>query len=313
MPGTPSFHSQQATVFWPARGALAPFTVTVSPCQSFPCSVQVDVSYVPTIMIGDEIFSSINWTRLSFLYASAFAGTIEEFQQWCTTDNGRRRTIDDIQRLQDHVVDHLKSAHPHHCDIANLRHFGPAEWPYVSSEVNGKQVLVIVNTSARALIASTPLAADTATMASGQPVPLEARTILRACDLATCGYPTEAVLTAIAVLDAKTQEILTKRMGDLGISKESSESLLRNTTTSRLSTYLGPVLKLAVGSSLDEDNHALFQSLANVNRQRNNAIHNGQELKRSEAQAAILVIYDVLDYLRVVASPELSLPVRPSF
>lgn len=313
MPLSVPLHQITATVFWPARGCIQAGKIIVAPDAPRHHGLEFEWGYESVLRVADVALVASGWTKTSLAYRQPFNGDESAFNSWCKTDNGLRRVLDEIIRHQSHFIDHLKRRHPHHQDASNIRHFGPAEWPFWTAQTTSGEVISVLNPAARAEVAAAPLALDLDANAMQKPVPFVARTILRACDLVCCGYPTEAVLTAIAVLDATVQNTLVDAMKSLGVQTESAKALLRNTTTSRLATYLDPVLKLVTNRSLAEDDSALFEKLRTVNGRRNNAIHNGVELTRSESQEALVVIYDVLDYVRTTLSPSLDLPPRPSF
>jgi hypothetical protein len=270
------------------------------------------VGYQPTLQIASALVLSDAWTRLDYTYRMPFSGDADQFGVWLVGPHGAERVMNDAQSYQDYLVDHLKSSMPYHEDIANIRHFGPAEWPYFEVRAGASQVLVRANPALRAGIAANPMVVTEQHLGEG-PVPVTVRTFLRAHDLVRCGYPTEAVLVAIALLDATVQDALTQAMRRLGLDCEGADALLRNTATRRLATFLDPVLMLVAGHSLRVDDGALFDLVNSVNRDRNDAIHNGREVDGSSARGALLVVYDTLDYLRRVLDPSIRLPPRPIF
>lgn len=312
MPLRNTFFQIECRLFWPARSCLENFEVLVQNDPFYNQEVFLSINYDSTINIGSQPFVSIMWTRLDIIFFLPFRGDSDGFNQWVSTPVGISRLYDEAQRYQNLLIDHIKATHPYHADIDNLRHFGPSDWPYIHFKFSDQIFFQSANPSLRWDVASNPLKLNLESISGGSEINTTKRLILRSFDLVKFGYPTEAVLSAVAVLDATVQDCIKRGMRRLGLMEDSIEALLRNTTQARFATYLDPILKLICEHSLKEDDEALFDRLNNVNRMRNNSIHNGIEIKRSEAEKALCDIYDVLDYLKRFLSPEIILPPRPS-
>ncbi len=310
---TTTFHPVLTAVFWPARATLAEFTAAFNGEETRGRDFRVALSYVPVALVGELTFVANSWSLLSFEWEFPFNGSPADFTSWARTSNGTSRLVDETIKLQNLLIDHIKAAHPYDSNTQNIRHFGPSEWPYFKCSSGAEMLIERANPALRAELASVPLITDLSRFRDGSSLPITLRGLLRACDLVDCGYPTEALLVAIAIFDAALQHVLIRGMGGVGIQSDSAESLLRNTTQSRFATYLDPVLKLVYGRSLREDDPTLFQKVIQVNSARNEAIHRGVDIARSAAREACTTIYDVLDYLNQVYDPMIELPPRPQF
>lgn len=303
-------HSVSCLIYWPARASIAPFSMDIgNPAAG--AVPRVVVTYEPLLGIGGESFVAQAWTKLVLSFPFKFEGDAAAFADWARTDNGTRRLLDEAVKIQNLVIDHIKAAHAYDAQIGNVRHFGPAEWPYVRCDSGGTLLFHVANAGLRAAIASAPLVVALPKLAAGEELSFAARSLLRALDLVDCGYPTEALLIGAALLDATVQDALMTGMQKVGVQKDSADALLRNTTQKRLATYMDPVLKLVHGRSLREDDPDLFSRMLSVNTARNDAIHNGIEVHRSTARDALVCVFDVLDYLRSCSGMQISLPPRP--
>jgi hypothetical protein len=255
--------------------------------------------------------ASVSWSQISVEWRQPFFGTAAQARRWARSNTGTELLLQKIERAQNAFVDIAKREFSSNYDVHCVRHFGPLDWPLFQLVMAGTRVVDRIGSSFGSHFRSIPASLEVLPSVCRQ-VSFEQRTLQRAVDLSQCGYPTESVLLAAAVLDAFVQKFLSLLMADKHIKTESSEQLLRNVTTRRLLTYLDAVLKLASGRSLSEDHHALFQRMIKVNSNRNDAIHNGKELSRIDAYEACRVAYEVIRYLcgiRPGVMPELKEPV----
>jgi hypothetical protein len=313
MSPAPAYQDVDAVVFWPARTNLGPVEVVLQGPISCNRPARIKISYESVLHVADVPFAAVGWTRLDLQFQMPFNGGASAFAAWLHGDNGRRTTIDRIISLQNLLIDHVKDEVPYHADIDNLRHFGPAEWPYVRVAYGDTVCVEHLSPALRSDVSAVKLTPTLDSLTSGTPLALTIRGVLRARDLAECGYPTESLLLSFAVLDAVVQKALREGMGRLGLAQESAQALLRNTTQSRLTTFLDPTMKLVHGTSLAEENEALFARVAALNKLRNDAIHNGFEVTRSQARDACTTVFDVLDFLKRYAVTDLALPPRPTY
>jgi len=306
-----TYHDVQITTAWPTRGCVAPFG-TESPCDPvYRQPAAFRLWYEPILAIGELRIVAQGWTFFECKYRFPFNGTSDALATWLRTKAGVRRAYQDAQAYQNSVIDRMKAAYPFNTDIANLRHFGPADWPFITVVAGGMPVLTIANPALRAELTTVPLEIRETLMQEDPPSSVLAG-LLRAYDLLQCGYPTESVVVAFSLLDAFLQEELTSRMEAKGLSQQAAEEILVNTTVKRVSTYVDPLLHLVVGASLREDRQALFEDLIRVNRLRNDAVHRGRDISRTKAEESLLVIYSSLQYLDCVLTCNLSLPAWPT-
>ena len=308
-----SAHPYSVEVWWPYRAAIAPMSVEFRSAVTRGCSTRIALDYTPLLHIAGEAVSAISWTRIRMDSALPFAKNCTEFRCWLRTQSGRRQLTDTTLTYQNIFIDHLKAEFPYNQNIAHIRYYGAAEWPYISVSC-GKEVLWERATPGlRSQIASTPLEPQLASLSEGPDLSTPARVVARAATLVECGYPTEGLLTAVAVLDTISQDTLVAGMVGLGLGEEVAVGQLRNVTQQRLETYLDSLLKIVGGHSLREDDPSLFAKVREINRARNDAIHRGQEVARSFAQEAVQAIHDVLEFLNRVTTNRIDAGPRPRF
>ncbi len=313
MPAPPKLWPFASTHFIPARARLAPCSFEITGAATKGRRRVVQLSYESVLSIGEEKFAAASWTKVEIEGDQPFNGTRDALLTWGRSAAGCEALVDETLSLQNLFVDHLKVAYSFNPHLATVRHFGPAEWPYTTVTLDGSTVLERANPALLSAVAARRITPSLPRLCGGERLPPALRGLLRACDLVECGYPTEAALTAFSILDAAVQETLTVGMQSLDVDPDSAEQLLRNTTQSRLATYLGPILKLITGHSLAEDHATLFGTAKSLNAQRNAAIHQGTDLTRSDGRRACLIVFDVLEYLNVVSSPTRELCPRPQF
>ena len=313
MPLPPSSHPYTVVLWWPYRAAIAPVTVQFQSAVTKERPTTVSLGYSPVLNIAGEAFSAMAWTKIQIDSEYPFAKDYTEFRGWLKTHNGRRQLTDTALACQNTLIDHLKAEFPYNENIAHIRYFGAAEWPYILVSTRNNVQWERANPSLLSTIASTPLEPKLASLAAGHELSTTARMIARAATLVECGYPTEGLLVSVAILDAVTQKVLVEGMVTLGVGQQEAIAQLRNVTQQRFKTYLDSLLKIVVGHSLSQDEPQLFAKVLDINRTRNDVIHHGNEVPRSEAREAVQSIHDVLDYLNRVTTASIDAGPRPSF
>ncbi len=313
MPNPPNYFRLTAIVYWPVRANLGVHKVRIKGPVTRDRVVDFSIEYESTISVAGIVFPAIGWTKCALSFDWPFSGDRDGFEKWVSGDSAKKNITDLIIGYQNFFIDYIKYKAPYSPEIQNIRHFGPAEWPYLDVKFDNTDVLMRLNSSLRSEVSAQKLNIDTDDLSNGYELPFSLRGLLRACDLAECGYPTEALLLSFAIVDAAIQRVLKKGMERLSITAEEANALLRNTTQSRVATFLGPIMKLTFNVSLEEHNSSLFGQLTSLNKMRNDAIHNGLEIKRSQARDACVCAFDVLDFLRQYGDSTIKLPPRPRF
>jgi hypothetical protein len=309
----PSWHTVQSVHYLPTRAPIREFNIVVKGHSTRQQELRVQWSYESVVAIGDERFSGEAWTRVEFRLPVAFAGGEDQFAAWCAGSNGIRKLVDETLRFQNLLLEHMKDEQANNSRLVNLRHFGPAEWPFLQYTIGDLVIFSRANPCLLSSLASRPITLDLSQFRSGLDVPTPRSAIIRAASLVDSGYPTEALLTAFAILDAMVQRVLKQAMAQSGISEDAASALLRNTTQSRLATYLDPVLKLVSGHSMKDDEKATYEAVLRINGQRNDAIHRGEGVSRSDARDACRLVFDTLEYLDRVTAHVGALGDRPEF
>lgn len=246
------------------------------------------------------ILNGSSWSKVRFSWNQPFQGGEDEFKQWCSDPHGVERLLLIAEQAQNHLIDFVKESFPENPDLACIRHFGPIDWPLRTISMGQFNLHLQINDSVGSQFRSqkSPLVDNGASIVE---IGFSQRSLRRASDLISSGYPTEGALISIAVLDAYVQSYLTKQMQIRGVSVEAAEALLRNTTTKRLTTYLDSVLKLTTEHSLQQDDGQLYKDLRDINYLRNQAIHNGRDLTRKEAARVLTVTRSIIQYLDGIA------------
>jgi hypothetical protein len=126
---------------------------------------------------------------------------------------------------------------------------------------------------------------------SGSTHPL-GRRFIRCIELAEHGYYTEALVTSFAILDDTVQQSLLNLLQRKEISKP--EKFLRVIKDERLRHYLGPLLKLLVGKSIDDFWSEASKAIEGLNKRRNDAMHAGFVADRTAALLALFISMNLL-------------------
>ncbi|MEZ4560938.1 MAG: hypothetical protein R2854_31640, partial [Caldilineaceae bacterium] len=130
------------------------------------------------------------------------------------------------------------------------------------------------------------------------------RTLMRAVDLVNHGYPMEGLIVGFALLDHLTQDFIKQKMSHLSSPEKST--LLRQIESSRLSTYLGPLLKTLTGES-PLDDRTTNEMLKWLNTLRNKTLHENSGCSSEDARKALDFILELLTYYQTRGA-ELTLP-----
>jgi len=118
-----------------------------------------------------------------------------------------------------------------------------------------------------------------------------ARRYVRCFELLEHGYYTEAVIVAFSVLDDLVQQVLHDHMSKNGMaSKKDRNALLRGIKEQRLKLYLGQVLKILTGKSLQEMWPEAPAALDWLNSTRNKVAHQGYRADSTAAKAIYVCI-----------------------
>jgi hypothetical protein len=80
------------------------------------------------------------------------------------------------------------------------------------------------------------------------------------------------------------------------LSDEEGEELLRAVETRRLKRYLGPMMKMCVGSSPLDDS-GVEADLSWLNGLRNDLMHRAEACEAAEARRALRIVYHMLQFL----------------
>lgn len=125
-----------------------------------------------------------------------------------------------------------------------------------------------------------------------------ARRFLRCFELLEHGFYSESFIIAFSIMDDLVQEMLHLQLEQKGMPKKSErDSLLRGIKESRLKLYLGPVLKIASGMSLNELWSDSEKALQWINGRRNTIAHGGAKADYDTAAVGIYACIKILHSL----------------
>jgi hypothetical protein len=117
-------------------------------------------------------------------------------------------------------------------------------------------------------------------------------------DLVNLGFYTEAFVSAFALLDDLTQEVVKAGMAQKGLEAKDQKELLRAIREERLKHYMTSLMRLCGWEGLDEAKPALFRKLQKANTLRNSIMHGDVWLSRLETITSINTLLETIDWLR---------------
>ena len=126
-----------------------------------------------------------------------------------------------------------------------------------------------------------------------------ARRYVRAFELLEHGFYKETVIVSHAILDDIIQDVIREQIAAKGLdSVQSQDLLVRAIKESRFRIYLGPLLKILAGVSIDEIWPDAQNALSWLNTARNDVAHRGSVDNRDSACKAIFVSMKTVAALR---------------
>lgn len=126
-----------------------------------------------------------------------------------------------------------------------------------------------------------------------------ARRYVRCFELLEYGFYKEAVIVAHAILDDVIQDVIHDQIAAKGLNDEQSRDLLvRAIKESRFRIYLGPLLKILAGVSIEEIWPDATAAIKWLNTARNRIAHRGSTDDRDSACKAIFVSIKTVAALR---------------
>jgi hypothetical protein len=126
-----------------------------------------------------------------------------------------------------------------------------------------------------------------------------ARRYVRCYELLEHGFYSEAFIVAFSVFDDLIQQSLHKILEQKGLhSKEERDQLLRGIKENRLKIYLGPLLKIAIGTSISTLWPDSKDALEWLNAIRNRIAHSGEKVDYATAAKGIYACIKTLVVLK---------------
>lgn len=294
------------------RGPIAPGQYTVG-------NKSIEVSYPPAMDLG---FVIIEFPKsLSTLFVVSWEdGSGKTVQRLEAKDFERQIPIYEVLAAISELLLAFKLARVGHSDGHGIRTIGIGDTLMFCSSVDGKptgyrnvglknyegnNAWVGANTYAD-LEAATALALPHI----GNPTAPVARKYVRCFELLEHGFYSEAFIVAFSILDDFTQQMLHEALEKKGLSAKSErEELLRGIKESRMKLYLGPILKLACGKSIEEMWPDSRQALDWMNSKRNKIAHGSEAVDFASAAKAIYACLKTLVTLRDAGMVQVDIPV----
>lgn len=251
---------------------------------------------------GYQIAEHQNLTVITLSHSFLYGGTEAQLGEWGRREGGpviANYIVDIVNRLVDLVQATFKQTDTN--PFPHIRHVGVRDFLLLDVLCGPKRQNLISYAmpalDARMAKHSIGLVSMVNFSTVDEP-PKDKIKMLRAVELLNSGYRTEAVLVAFAVLDKVVQETLITLMEERGIKE--AKVVLQVIPANRLKNYLGAVLRMLTGRSLQDDNTELWKRLGELNDHRNKAIHEAIDLSWNDAVAGIETVRDILLYLSSV-------------
>jgi len=289
-----------ARVALPFHCNAAPVDISaVLPGDDFTTYVKLEYSEKVELLPGKGYSISLGPCTLIEIVRELRHELAEDQLRTWLMENHSRIVNESILPALNHFLMHLKLAHSSQFGASVVRTVGEIDLLFANLFLNGETASVRVTQSFASAINFPPQFKDVRVDISS-PLPNEVRLLARAVDLANGGYRSEAFVVGFALLDDLLQSFLCDRLPHLD--QEAAGRLLRRIESSRLSTFLGPVLKMATGCSLME-NEALAAEVKWLNQKRNEIMHSGADCKLDEAKRGLDAVLGILQQLRDLGAP----------
>ena len=246
-----------------------------------------------------SIIEEHNLTVISFKHRYFWDGDEEEFALW-GRGKGGAQIARHISQLVNRLIDIVQTKFDETDDnpFPHLRHVGIRDFVALDSLYGDRRQNLISyampGMDARFAKRSIGIVSKV-NFPTEDDVSKEKTKIIRAVELLNSGYHTEALLISFSILDNSVQEALRTMIGERGIAEPNK--FMEAIPAGRLKTFLGPLLKVLTGHSLEEENRELWKKLEKCNEYRNNAIHDSIDVSYEEAKLGIETVRDILLYL----------------
>jgi hypothetical protein len=135
------------------------------------------------------------------------------------------------------------------------------------------------------------------------------RRFVRCFELLEHGFYSEAFIVGFSLLDDFVQTSLKVLLTRKGLSSADCNSLLRGIKEDRLRLYLGPVLRLTIGRSIEELWPEAGAALEWLNRKRNRIAHASESVTYDETAHGIFACLKLLILLRDAGIPGVDISV----
>ena len=138
-----------------------------------------------------------------------------------------------------------------------------------------------------------------------------ARRFVRCFELLEHGFYSEALIVAFFILDDSVQNMLHRRLEKNGVHSEALRDLIiRGIDRDRLSIYLGKLLLLLEGKTIDDLWPHATKALKWLNRTRNDVAHQAVQLDHSAAAKGIFVCINILAVVHNNGLSEVEFPIE---
>jgi hypothetical protein len=253
-----------------------------------------------------SIFNKHNLTIISLKHNFFWDGDELEFANWGRGDGGAQ-IARHISQLVNRLIDIVQTTFDETDDnpFPHLRHVGIRDFVVLDSLYGDRRQNLIsygmLGMDARFAKRSIGIISKVGFRTENY-ISNEKTKIIRTVELLNSGYHTEALLISFSVLDDSVQEALRTLIEERGVANP--DEIIRAISENRLTRFLGPLLKLVTGHSLEEENHELWKNLGKCNKYRNQAIHESIDVSYDDAKLCIETVRDILLYLGSIPKRE---------
>jgi hypothetical protein len=293
-----NFFDIEFQVLLPYKTTLNDLTVGITyEKETWVTEITIGSPPVLNTMHGTQIISSRELHSESVVHIKTkfpFSGTKEEAINHLSTSAGNgivNLTTSLVERLNK-FLNYLRYSAKHHMSSVAIRNVGLLDLSYytVSFETN-----VIMSRNNPNIFANLGVKDVLEPKNFTENIPNEWIMISRAQDLVNHGFFSEGLIVAFALLDSEVQSFIRHKMSYLNDNEK--EDILRGIEKKRLSTYLGALSKLLIGTNILDD-EKIKGDLKWFNNKRNEVMHNGSKCTSMEAKKGLEIVLSIFKKLK---------------
>jgi hypothetical protein len=270
-----------------ARLALA-ICAPINPGDYVVRDVTISVSYPTQITVGPQIIDLGRGIATTF--AVRFRDTKDDFASDLRKYHGSRQLLFFVLERINELLIAYKLVRVGHLDGWGIRTVGEYDVICRGTLVDRQMHEVVASPAALRQGSYDPL--ETTALAkqhiATNTFPL-ARRYLRCFELLEHGFYSESLIVAFSILDDRVQGMLKAMLAQKGLSERQQDEVLRGIKENRLRIYLGSLLKVLTGRSVDELWPESADAIKWLNKKRNDVAHDGIRVNQVDAARSLYV------------------------